>query len=90
MLEKINLNPIIISDDKFKWFEDYDKLNIKNFKILYDFDEYKKNIIINTTHTTSNIYKINNIYSSIPFINYPFFKDELDNNYLDFNNFENL
>jgi len=86
LLEKLNLNPIIISNDKFKWFSDYTKLNIKNFKILYDFDEYKKKIIIDIQYTP-DIYKHNNKYFLIPLTNYPHFSNELVPNYLLSNDF---
>ena len=80
LFEKLNLNPIIISNDKFKWFSDFNELNIKNFKFLYDFDKYEKKIIIDTQYTP-DIYKYKNQYFYIPFINYPYLKNDLHINY---------
>ena len=70
ILKKINLNPIIVSSDKFKWFRCFDSIQIKNFKILYDYDEGEKKIIIDTPYTP-DMYKINSQYYTFPFINYP-------------------
>lgn len=87
LLKKINLNPIIISNDKFKWFEYYESLEIKNFKLLYDFDSHEKKIIIDIPYTPS-IYKINSCYYMIPFINYPILQDDLNYNILSLNKLE--
>lgn len=70
ILKKINLNPIIVSSDKFKWFGSFDTLQIKNFKILYDYDIGEKKIIIDTPYTP-DVYKINSQYYTFPFVNYP-------------------
>jgi hypothetical protein len=70
LLKKINLNPIIISNDKFKWFNSYNLLEIKNFKIFYDFDSNEKNIIIDFPYSPP-VYKINSNHYMFPFINYP-------------------
>jgi hypothetical protein len=74
ILKKKKLNPIIISNDKFKWFECFDTLNIKNFKILYDYDLGEKKMIIDIPYTPS-VYKINSLYYIFPFINYPLLED---------------
>lgn len=70
MILKKKLNPIIISNDKFKWFKCVDCLNIKNFKILYDYDLNKKKFIFDIPYTPP-IYKINSHYYRFPFFNYP-------------------
>ena len=80
LLEKLKLNPIIISNDKFKWFNEFSKLNIKNFKFLYDFDKFEKKIIIDNQYTPDT-YKFNGQYFLIPYVNYPYFENKLDNNY---------
>lgn len=76
ILKKNNLNPIIISNDKFKWFKSFDTLEIKNFKTLYDYDLGEKKIIIDITYTPP-IYKINSNYYMFPFINYPQLEDNI-------------
>jgi hypothetical protein len=79
LLKKFNYNTKIISNDKFKWFNNIDELNIQNFKILYDFDELKKKIIIDKPYTP-DIFKINSEYITFPYINYPILKSNLTNN----------
>lgn len=79
ILKKINLNPIIISNDKFKWFKSFDTLEIKNFKILYDYDLGEKKIIIDIPYTPP-IYKINSNYYMFPFINYPQLEENISQN----------
>jgi len=79
ILKKINLNPIIISNDKFKWFKSFDTLEIKNFKTLYDYDLGKKKIIIDIPYTPP-IYKINSNYYMFPFVNYPQLEENISQN----------
>lgn len=87
LLKNFNLNPIIISNDKFKWFENYETLEIKNFKMLYDFDLNEKKIIIDIPYTPP-IYKIDTNYYLFPFVNYPILTFELDSLTLSLDNIE--
>ena len=86
LFKKHNIDVKLISGDKFKWYIDYEKLDIHDFKILYNLDDLKKKIIIDKAYT-SDIYKINDKYYLLPFINFPIIKIEYYNNkYL----FENI
>lgn len=76
ILKKMNLNPIIVSNDKFKWFKHYNTLEIKNFKTLYDYDLGEKKIIIDIPYTPP-VYKINSHYYIFPFINYPHLEENI-------------
>lgn len=81
LLKKLNLNPIILSNDKFGWFNDSNKLEIKNFKFLYDLELGEKKIVIDNQYTSS-IYKSDNVYYSIPFVNFPFIEKIIQTNSL--------
>lgn len=59
LFNKISRKSIILSGDKFKYYND--KLNIFDFKMIYDFDENKTKIIL--TDSSNDLIKINsNIY----------------------------
>jgi len=77
LLKKNNINVILISSDKFKWFGNNldEQIDINNFKYLYDFDSKQKKIIIAKSYTP-DIYKINNKYLFFPFINFPIIPNE--------------
>jgi hypothetical protein len=80
LLKKLNFNPIIISNDKFGWFNlnESNKLEIKNFKILYDLELNERKIVIDNQYTPS-IYKLNNKYHLIPFVNFPLVEKNIEN-----------
>lgn len=89
LLKKFNLKPIIISNDKFKWFEDLQFLEIKNFKLMYDFDLNENKIIIDKPYTPP-LYKIDSKYNIIPFLNYPILKTNLSIDIISIENIKNI
>lgn len=81
LLDHYNAHPIIISSDKFSWYNKQDNeldalknINIKNFKYLYDFDNSIKKLVIGNGNT-SDIYVENSQCFLFPLINYPIVSD---------------
>ncbi len=81
-----NIDVLLISNDKFKWYFDHKNIIVKNFKYLYDFDNLTKELIIDNAYT-QDVYKYNEKYFQFPFYNYPIINDDFFNfkinNYLD-------
>lgn len=80
-LKKYNYKIIILTNDKYRWYNNFDSTNIKNLKFFYDFDICKLNLIIDKANT-SDIYKINNKYYSFSLINIPIIDNIFENNLL--------
>ena len=78
-LKKYNYKIIILTNDKYRWYNNFDLTSIKNFKFFYDFDMCKLNLIIDKANT-SDIYKINNKYYSFSLINIPIIDNIFENN----------
>lgn len=66
----LGLDVSLLSNDKFKWFKNFDYFEIKNFKYLYDFDNFNKKIIIGNPYIPDLIIK-NKSCNIIPNINFP-------------------
>jgi hypothetical protein len=81
LLKKYDYNIFLITNDKYKWYNDINSIQLMNFKYLYDFDNNKVKLIIDKAYEP-DIYKISNINVSFHFINTPFIDVNKYNNSL--------
>lgn len=79
MMKKKDINVILLSNDKFKWYSEPDNSYYpdypSNFKFLYDFDTWTKKLIIGNAYTP-DIYKFDSKCFLFPFINFPIISED--------------
>lgn len=78
LMKKKDINVLLLSNDKFKWYSEPDNTDLdypSNFKFLYDFDTWTKELIIGKAYMP-DIYKIDSKCFLFPFINFPIISED--------------